>query len=180
MMKRLPQQQILALVQRVFARQIRRSHGPQLASQGGHRLVTHGMHHRRQGLLPRSELASLKALQGEVNWYNFEITALKWNWPWHPSFMMSPIILEGMRTTHTRKRGKRHESVEFPVWYSGTLYDAEPLPHAVLANEILEAEDYVRRAEQNVNAPYDWAPGGKLYEQLRRTTHLPTQILCEL
>ena len=128
----------------------------------------------------RSELASLKALQGEVNWYNFEITALKWNWPWHPSFMMSPIILEGMRTTHTRKRGKRHESVECPVWYSGTLYDAEPLPHAVLANEILEAEDYVRRAEQNVNAPYDWAPGGKLYEQLRRTTHLPTQILCEL
>jgi len=124
----------------------------------------------------RQELANLKRLQEEIHWYNFEIAALKWHFPWHPSFMMSPIILEGMRITHTRKRGKRHEAVEFPVWYSGTVYDAEPLPYAILATEIKAAEAYVRRAEENVNAPYDWAPGGARYEQLRQTTNLPTQV----
>ena len=124
----------------------------------------------------RSELQNLRGLQEEVNWFNFEVTCLKWNWPWHPSYIMTPIILEGVRITHTRRRGKRHELLEFPVWYSGSVYDAEPIPYAILANEIKQAEAYVQRAEQNVNAPYEWAPGGAQYEQLRCTTNLPTQV----
>ena len=124
----------------------------------------------------RSELENLRMLQEQVNWFNFEIACLSWNWPWHPSYMMTPLILEGMRVTHTRKRGKRHELVEFPVWFSGTVWDAQQIPYAILANEIKEAEAYVERAEQNVNAPYEYAPGGALYEQLRRTTNLPTQV----
>ena len=124
----------------------------------------------------RNELQNLRVMQAEINWYNFEVACLKWNWPWHPSFIMTPIILEGMRITHTRKRGKRHELIEFPVWYSGTVYDAEQVPYEILAKEIKEAEAYVQRAEENVNAPYGWAPGGALYEHLRRTTNLPTQV----
>lgn len=124
----------------------------------------------------RCELENLRVLQKEVHWYNFEVACVKWKWPWHQSFMMSPIILEGMRVTQIRKRGKWYELLEFPVWYSGTVYDAEMLPYQILAKEIEDAEAYLERAEQNVNAPYDWAPGGALYEQLRRTTNLPTQL----
>ena len=122
------------------------------------------------------ELERLRLLQDNAYWYNFEVTCQKWDWPWHTSWLLSPIVLDGIHYSFSYKRGKRHESYEFPVWYEGLVEAAPLLPMDIVSNEIELAERYVERCRENVNAPFDYAPGGVKYEAVRRATNLPTQV----
>ena len=112
----------------------------------------------------RSESARLAHLFKDMCWYNFETNCRSWNTPWHPSWGYSPITLNGTRATATNGR----EQVDFPIWYSGPVMTAPTLPIEIIFNELHEAAEYERHLEDSVWAPYDWAPGGRKYEQLLR------------
>ena len=117
-----------------------------------------------------AEVQRLSQLFKDVCWYNFEVSCFKWKWPWHQSYLASPVLLEGIHFTHHVKRGKTHELCEFPVYFSGAIVDAPLCPVRVIQLELEEARAYLARAAANINAPYDWAPGGSKYAELQAQT----------
>ena len=51
----------------------------------------------------------------------------------------------------------------------------------VVQRELKEAKEYMEACRTQISAPYDWAPGGALYEALRKTTavgHMPPTTQC--
>jgi hypothetical protein len=120
------------------------------------------------------ECERLEALFKEVCWYNFETKCRTWVHPWPESWGGSSIELHGVRITVDNSRGRAREIGEFPVYYHGSVADAPELPPQILLVELKSAYEDVRRAFENCTAPYDWAPGGRLYNQLLLTTSVPT------
>ena len=115
------------------------------------------------------EYKRIEALLKDVVWYNFETVARSWKHPWPPSYEDSQMELHAHRYRIVRTRGGRHcEKAEYPYYYAGTVKDAPPLPPAIVLHELKLACDAVKEAEVNCYAPYDWAPGGRLYEKMLR------------
>ena len=110
------------------------------------------------------EAKRLQSLYNDVCWYNFETTCRHWGGPWHASVDGSLIELYG----HVCFPKGSCEFTEFPVWYSGSVGTAPKLPVEIVAKELRDAKERVRVLKEERNAPYDFAPGGRKYEQLRR------------
>ena len=63
------------------------------------------------------------------------------------------------------------EKAEFPLYYSGPIRDAPPLPTKILMNEIRLVQQECLEADKQCTAPYDWAPGGCEYEKMMRESN---------
>ena len=111
----------------------------------------------------------------DVCWYNFETRCVEWKRPWRSSDPESRVEVYGMSFHRTWRRGHLVEHARFPVWYDGPVCDAPYLPPSIIATEVEEARRYMEACRTQLTAPYDWAPGGILYEALRRTTAVGCQ-----
>ena len=109
-----------------------------------------------------SEHKQLTALYREACWYNFETKCRTWGAPWHASWDASVIEM------HRHRLGRNAESGEFPIWYSGAVSDAPPLPPEIISVELEAAKAYMLFMKEQRHAPYDYAPGGRKYEKLLR------------
>ena len=114
------------------------------------------------------EYQALLNLYKDVCWYNFETHARTWQEPWHESFALSPIAFHGVSVKHEWKHGRLREIGHFPLYYSGPIKDAPPLPPMIIYEELKQAEEYSKWAHEQQWAAYDWAPGGHKYEKLVR------------
>lgn len=120
----------------------------------------------------RDEYRSLKQLFDEVCWYNFEIQCKSWRDPWPESLDESRLTLHGYRLEVNG--GRVHGC--WPVYYSGYVKDAHPVPLLIVLTELSLAWNYMKDMEVQQTAPYDWAPGGYLYEKLVKTTAVGKRI----
>ena len=125
----------------------------------------------------RVEYERLSELFKDVCWYNFETHCRDWKGPWHRSDRHSAISLHSMQFKRKWNRGCLIEHGSFPVWYEGTVGDAPLLPPEIVLNELRDAKEYMLACKTQMTAPYDWAPGGPLYEELRRTTRVGRQCV---
>lgn len=116
------------------------------------------------------EFVRLKELFKDVCWYNFETRCRDWRRPWRRSDHGSSIELHAHTYEHHWNRGHRREVARYPYYFQGELRDAPPLPPQIILVELQIALDHLRACKECVSASYDWAPGGKKYEALRRTT----------
>lgn len=96
----------------------------------------------------RAELRRLERLYKHACWYNFEVHCRSWTNPWHESLGGCGIALSR--------------------WYRGSVEDAPALPVEILETEVRLAMAEVERCDEQRFAPYEWAPGGRKYEQMRR------------
>ena len=120
------------------------------------------------------EVDRLRDLFKEVCWYNFETKCRGWMHPWPMSQGDSSIELFGTKIVVDDSRGRRREVGLFPVYYSGTVRDAPELPPQILLNELKLAAEHLAACKEQRNAPYDWAPGGRLYCKLLSETNVPS------
>jgi len=128
----------------------------------------------------REEFERLSQLFKDVCWYNFETTCRNWRDPWRFSDPNSTVDLHAHVYERKWLRGCLMESGRFPYWFKGTIRDAPTLPPQIVLNELRQAKEYMHACQQQITAPYDWAPGGHLYDELRRTTsvgHATTQCV---
>lgn len=117
----------------------------------------------------RQEYNRLEQLLEDVVWYNFETVARTWKRPWPESIANSQLKLQSQCYSVVPSRGGRHcERAEFPIYYHGPVSDAPRLPPMIVFQEVKVAYDAMKQAEENCAAPYEWAPGGRLYEKLLR------------
>lgn len=121
------------------------------------------------------EYERLMHLFKDVCWYNFETRCRDWRHPWPQSYDWSPIELCGVNIKTDYRNGRAREIGEFPVYYSGPIRDAPPLPPEIITTEIQAAAKRLKQCEENCRAPHEWAPGGKRYNQLLRDTTVPTE-----
>jgi hypothetical protein len=111
------------------------------------------------------ELTRLQDLLQDVNWYSFETKARTWREPWHESDLCSEVVLHGKRYTIKRRGTREREKGEFPIYYEGPVGTAPELPPVVVMCEVKHALELVKELEEACVAPYEWAPGGRLYEK---------------
>ena len=116
------------------------------------------------------EYARLCELFKDVCWYHFETQCKTWRAPWRGSDSVSAVELLAMRFERHWSRDCLMEHGRFPVYYRGPLHDAPPLPPQIVYKELCAAREYMEHCKTQTTAAYDWAPGGGLYEGLRRTT----------
>ena len=128
--------------------------------------------HERFSLDHRNALREyhrIEALLRDVVWYNFETVARTWRHPWPESVDKSQLKMESHRYLVLKNRRARScEKADFLIYFHGLVRDAPPLPPEIVLNELKIAYDDVKRAADNCAAPYEWAPGGRLYEKLLR------------
>lgn len=114
------------------------------------------------------ERSRLQALFREVCWYNFETKCRLWNSPWYETQANTNIEMYGHVFEHIWKRGRLREVGMFPVYYKGKIDEAPMLPPDIILIELVSAQLAMEKAYFQINAAYDWAPGGHLYEKLIR------------
>ena len=115
------------------------------------------------------EYKQLKSLLEDVMWYHFETVAKAWKQPWPESFPNSTLELHAHNYSLIKSRNGRYSyKATFPMYYEGRILDAPPLPPDIIINEIKTVSDDLKRAKENCDAPYEWAPGGRLYEKMMR------------
>ena len=115
------------------------------------------------------EYNRLQDLLRNVLWYNFETIARSWREPWPESFPMTTLCLQGYRFELVKGRGGHMcEKGTFPTYYEGTVENAPKLPPEIVFAELKLAQEWVEECKANCAAPYEWAPGGRLYEKLLR------------
>ena len=105
------------------------------------------------------ELHLLQELNRDVNWYNFECRCRHWSAPWtesDPNFIIRLLGVNELTSYNHR------------VYYWGPLNEATPIPSTILRNEIHNVTEELAHAWSAAQAPYDWAPGGHLYQKLMR------------
>ena len=113
------------------------------------------------------EVVRLEQLLKDAYWYNFEVACRTWKSPWRQTDQHSSICLFGQRYEHYEDE---RELFTCPIYFSGEIRNAPPLPPEILLNELDEARAYKEACREQCMAPYDWAPGGYKYNMLRRTT----------
>ena len=118
----------------------------------------------------QTEFVRLSQMFNDVCWYNFETKCRNWKCPWRQSQRESPMELRGMRFTRKWNRGRLMEHGYFPVWYVGRIDEAPCLPPEIVLKELMDAKKYMDACDKQRTAPYDWAPGGDLYNELQRVT----------
>lgn len=115
------------------------------------------------------EYKRLELLFREVSWYNFETVCRRWRHPWPASFLETRLVICSARYTLVNRRGGRKaEKATFPVYYSGPVRDAPPLPPEIVLKELQMAHLHVCACRDIVSDPYEWAPGGDKYAELLR------------
>lgn len=114
----------------------------------------------------RIEVSRLNELLKDVIWYNFETCARSWKVPWRETMLDSVIQL----VAHRYSRFAGVEVGEYPLYYYGPIRKAPACPPQILVRELEIARAHVDHCEAMLGAAYDWAPGGALYEELRRLT----------
>ena len=122
------------------------------------------------------ELKQLTAVFKDILWYSFETNCRNWGPPWRPTNSHATLTLHGYRATKHMHHGRIHWKGEFPVWWSGRVHEAIPIPPNILTSDIVEAESYVSYLQERLMDCYTYAPGGSEYEKLRRSTAVPTSI----
>jgi len=122
----------------------------------------------------KREAKRLGFLYKEACWYNFETQARHWNEPWHETNENTRLCM------HSHKYGTRgtREVGVFDIYYYGIQSGAPPLPPEIVASELRVAQAYEKRLEEERFAPYDWAPGGRKYEQHRRECETAKILKC--
>ena len=126
-------------------------------------------HFSRQHRYAVSEYKRLEELLRNVVWYNFEVAAREWRHPWPESYPDTTLTLHGMRFELVNARGGRKaEKGSFPIYYNGAVRNAPALPPEIVLRELEIAYNLVKETELACAAPYEWAPGGRLYEQMVR------------
>jgi hypothetical protein len=129
----------------------------------------------------KTEYLRLASLFDECCWYHFETACRGWQAPWRATEAESHIELHGMQFHRKWNRGCLIEHGRFPMWYEGPVRDAPLLPPQIVQKELEDAKAYMEACATQVRAPYEWAPGGSLYEELRRITpvgHVPPGSQC--
>lgn len=117
------------------------------------------------------ERARIVALLKDVMWYNFEVTVRGWKDPWPESFMGSILELHAHRYDVVPTRGGRLcEKAHFPLYYSGSVAHAPPLPPDICMRELEDVTSAIEYMKECILAPYEWAPGGRRYEEMMRTS----------
>lgn len=117
----------------------------------------------------RQEYLNIEELLRDVVWYNFETVARTWKEPWPQVRESANIELYAQRhMVEVDSRGRERERASFPHYYKGAVSRAPALPPEIVLIELKRAWDAVKRAEENCAAPYEWAPGGRLYQALCR------------
>jgi len=122
------------------------------------------------------ECQRLSALFKEACWYNFETKCKSWQHPWPQSYLESTINMHGIRIETDTRNGREREIGTFPVYYNGPVRDAPALPPEILLVELEQSRAYLKACEEQLSAPYDWAPGGCKYKQLLLETNVPTEL----
>jgi len=117
-----------------------------------------------------TELVRLQEVLKDACWYNFEVRAQWWKPPWRESAPSSRVLMHGLRCRNRYYRKKRHECVDFPVWYEGAVKDAPSLPIEILATDVKMASKYADKMLEQLYDAEDWAPDGWQYERLRQET----------
>lgn len=112
------------------------------------------------------EVMRLQELFRCACWYNFETQCKKWVYPWYETVRDSNIMLEGACYELHDRHGHTIEIGRFPTWYSGSIENAPPLPIQIVKAELAEAKAYAALCESRETDAYEYAPGGKAYEQL--------------
>ena len=112
----------------------------------------------------------LKTLFREACWYNFEVQCRTWQYPWPQTIESSQVLLHGQRYETKNVKGVKHEYSSFPIYYIGQIKDAPELPLQILINELRDSSELESALEEQVTAPYDWAPGGVMYNILKSKT----------
>ena len=117
----------------------------------------------REYVEAKIEFERLQRLFNDVCWYNFEVS--KWGerkpWVYLNSHNYKPVFVGSVR-----------EVACFPWYYQGTPEEAPRLPPEIVQLEVEKAHRYMLECLELVNAPVDWAPGGRKYEALRRVTRV--------
>jgi hypothetical protein len=121
------------------------------------------------------ELDNLRRVFRDVCWFNFEVHCRAWRPPWPQSIFGTRLKLHGYNVQTIWVNGRRREYGTFPVYYDGPVHEAPPVPPQILMEELALAVSLVQYYKDASTAPYDWAPGGSLYQELLQTTLLPTQ-----
>jgi hypothetical protein len=119
------------------------------------------------------EYKRMQTLLKDVIFYNLGTVASKWkgmrSWETNEFILGYDVELHTQRYRMVPTRGGRHcEKADFPIYYQGDLEGAPPLPPAIVLDEVKRIQEEVRVAEANCAAPYEWAPGGRKYEQMLR------------
>lgn len=115
----------------------------------------------------KEECKRIEELFKDVVWYNFETVARTWKLPWPQSVAESHLELHAHRYSVVRSRGGREcEKAEFPYYYQGPVGDAPPLPPVIVLQELQSMYKAIKEAAERCAAPYEWAPGGRLYQEL--------------
>ena len=128
-------------------------------------------HFSREHRYALSEYKRLEELLRNVVWYNFETVARSWRSPWPESYPETTLTLHGMRYDVVKGRGgHKAEKGAFPIYYKGTVRNAPPLPPEIVLAELEVAYRLVKETDAAAAAPYEWAPGGRLYERMVRTS----------
>ncbi len=110
------------------------------------------------------EWRRLNSLFEDVCWYTFECKCKEWKEPWWPTLGDSRIELHG----HRHAVHGRYEMTTFPVYYDGPVSDAPPLPVDIVLLELKQAHAYAINVKASLAAVYDYAPGGRKYEEVVR------------
>lgn len=142
----------------------------------GHKRIKYLMAKEFEAEYDRAVMESerLSSLFKDVCWYNFETACRDWRDPWPCSWGESHIELHGYCIEIEQRSGRNREIGHFPVYYSGAVQDAPPLPPAIILSELKLALEYVEKCRQDTDAPHSWAPGGDNYNKLLEHTCVPS------
>lgn len=116
------------------------------------------------------EYERLSNLLSEVCWFNFEVNCKDWSPPWYTSIMDTQVILHGARYEIVKNGGREYECGEYPVYYDGTVRDAEAVPPEIVLAELREAATHVHECRELLLGVDTLAPGGIDYLVLAETT----------
>lgn len=116
------------------------------------------------------EVDRLESLMKDVNWYNFEVRCFQWRHPWPQTWGDSKLTLSGSAVDTVVRNGRNREVGRFPIWFSGYIRDAPHLPAEIILSALNDAICYKESCAEQATAPFDWAPGGSKYEQLKEDT----------
>lgn len=104
----------------------------------GHEILKESIRKEMRVELKRAsdEYDRLKKLVGEVMWFNFEVRARDWKYPWPETNLESEVTLHGVRFREVQYEGRTatYEKCEWPVYYSGPVEQAPEIPVNVLYN----------------------------------------------
>lgn len=107
------------------------------------------------------EALRLRALCADAIWYNHD--RVLWGSHHH-----SPTLCHTSMYGHRVRDEDDSYQASFPVWYEGPSLNAPVLPRAILQTEVDMAEKEAYAAREQIEAPWDWAPGGCKYKAMLR------------